>query len=262
MKLNAGCKLVFESENPVPTILMLRPRSAVGQFVLSESYHFEPHILPIEYTDSYGNLCQRIVLPVGKTTIKFEICVETTDEPEIDFSADFVPIEQIPDEIIRFLLPSRYCQSDLLGYLANKIIDENTTAYAQVEAIRTWIYKNHRFEYGTSNSSSTAFDILEKKVGVCRDFAHLGIALCRSINIPARIVVGYLHQLKPMDLHAWFEAYIGNKWYIFDASQANPMGNRIAVAYGLDAADVAIATHFGYSFMEEMEVWVNEGRRQ
>jgi transglutaminase-like putative cysteine protease len=256
MKLTAGCNLVFNSKFPTTSIFMLRPRSGLRQFVLSESYQFEPYLQVTEYTDSYGNFCQRVILPEGNLSIKFEVCVVTEDDLEVDYSAAFVPIEDLPNENIRFLLPSRYCQSDLLGNLAFSIIDVNATGYAQVESIRAWIHKNIKYQYDTSNTTTSAIDTVNSKVGVCRDFAHLGIALCRSISIPARIVVGYLYDLKPMDLHAWFEAYIGNKWYIFDATQAIPKGNRIAVAYGFDAADVALSTHFGDTVFETMEVWV------
>lgn len=129
--------------------------------------------------------------------------------------------------------------------------------YAQVESIRQWIQTQVEYQYGTSNASTAAVETAEKKVGVCRDFAHLGIALCRSLNIPARMVVGYLYQLDPMDLHAWFETYIGQRWYTFDATQSKLKGNRITIAYGQDAADVALSTQFGAMQLIEMKVWVD-----
>ena len=155
-----------------------------------------------------------------------------------------------------FLLPSRYCQSDLLGSLANEIVAGIDPAYDQVEAIRNWLYTHLDYHYDTSNASTSAVDTAQSRVGVCRDFVHLGIALCRSLTIPARMVVGYLYQLEPMDLHAWFEAYVGDRWYTFDATQSEPRGNRVAIAYGRDAADVALATQFGPLTLTEMKVWV------
>lgn len=258
MKLYAGCFLKMEASLPTPTILMLRPRSGGGQFVLSEEYIMEPHVAVSEYTDSYGNFCQRLIIPSGTFSIKTRTCVETIDEIDVDFSAELVPAEDIPEEILSFLLPSRYCQSDLLGHMALEIVEGYPQGYEQVEAIRAWIRKNIVYEYGTSDVSTSALDTARTRTGVCRDFSHLGISLCRSLNIPARMVVGYLYDLKPMDLHAWFEAYLGGRWYIFDATQEKPVGKRISVAYGRDAADVALATHFGLVNLLEMNVWAND----
>ena len=154
-------------------------------------------------------------------------------------------------------MPSRYCQSDRLGDLAGEIAANAATGYDQVAAICRWIQTNIEYAYGTSNASTSAIDTAEQRIGVCRDFAHLGIALCRSLNIPARMVVGYLYKLDPMDLHAWLEAFVGDRWYTFDATQHEPRGNRIAIAYGRDAADVALSTQFGPLKLIEMKVWVD-----
>jgi transglutaminase-like putative cysteine protease len=123
--------------------------------------------------------------------------------------------------------------------------------------IRHWINTRIEYRYETSNASTSAIETAKTRQGVCRDFVHLGIALCRSLTIPSRMVVGYLYQLEPMDLHAWFEAFIGDRWYTFDATQSEPRGNRIAIAYGRDAADVALATQFGLLTLTEMKVWVH-----
>ncbi len=165
--------------------------------------------------------------------------------------------QDLPDGVIQFLLPSRYCQSDQLGKLALEIAGTATPGYDQAEAIRAWIYANVEYAYGTSDASTAALDTAERRVGVCRDFAHLGMALCRALNIPARMVVGYLYRLDPMDLHAWFEAFVGGRWYTFDATQAAPRGGRIVIAYGRDAADVALTTQFGPATLEQMRVWVD-----
>jgi transglutaminase-like putative cysteine protease len=168
-----------------------------------------------------------------------------------------MPVHELPDIVQPFLLPSRYCQSDLVAELAQSIIEDHERAYDQVDAICGWIYANIEYCYGTSNASTSALDTLHGRVGVCRDFVHLGIALCRSLSIPARMVVGYLHELEPMDLHAWYEAFVGGRWYTFDATQSKPRGNRIAIAYGRDAADVAHANQFGPVDLTGMTVWVH-----
>jgi transglutaminase-like putative cysteine protease len=260
MQLSAGCQLSFHALEPTPLILMLRPRSGHGQWILHEDYLLEPSIPVSEYTDSYGNLCQRLLTPLGDLRISTHVRVETAATIDVSADAPFVPVENVPDPVLQFLLPSRYCQSDRLGDLASTITREISPGYPQVEAIRHWIQTNIRYEYGTSDVSTSALETAEHRVGVCRDFAHLGIALCRSLNIPTRMVVGYLYQLEPMDLHAWFEAFVGDRWYTFDATQKEPKGNRIAIAYGRDAADVALATYFGALEMTGINVWVEASK--
>lgn len=155
-------------------------------------------------------------------------------------------------------MPSRYCPSDLLGDDARQLVANVTPGYDQVEAIRHWIHTNVAYSYGTSTGSTSALETFTERRGVCRDFAHLGIALCRGLDIPARMVTGYFHQLKPMDMHAWFEAYVAGRWYTFDATQAKPHGGRIVIAYGRDCADVALAIEFGPAKLSGMRVWVQE----
>ena len=264
MRLNAGCELSFKASAPTPLILMLRPRSGAGQWVVREEYTLEPSTPIVEYTDSYGNLCQRLMTPEGVFRVYTTACVETADAIDVEPDAPYLPVQNVPDTVLQFLLPSRYCEVDRLGDLASEIVGDSTPGYGQVEAIRHWIHTNVTYEYGTSDASTSAIDIAKNHVGVCRDFAHLGIALCRSLSIPTRMVVGYLYQLDPMDLHAWFEVYLGDRgsstegrWFTFDATQPEPRGNRIAIAYGRDAADVALATQFGPLTLNEMKVWVD-----
>jgi transglutaminase-like putative cysteine protease len=257
MKLTAGCRLSFEAIAPSPLILMLRPRSGLGQWVVQEQYQFEPTVPVVEYVDRYGNLCQRLITPQGLFQVNTTAIVETSDTIDVQPGAAFVPVQELPDYALQFLLPSRYCQSDLLGNLAYEIVGRIESAYDQVEAIRNWIHTQVEYRYETSNASTSAVETAKTRVGVCRDFVHLGIALCRSLTISSRMVVGYLYQLEPMDLHAWFEVYVGGRWYTFDATQSEPRGNRIAIAYGRDAADVALATQFGPLTLTEMSVWVD-----
>jgi transglutaminase-like putative cysteine protease len=257
MRLHAGCHFSFETNLPTAATFMLRPRSGEGQWIVSEEYVTEPCIPVVEYTDSYGNLCQRLVVPQGKFSLYTSVVTETADAIAVDGRAPFIPVEDLPSDALHFLLPSRYCQSDMLSSLVWEIVKDAAPGYAQVEAIRSWIFSNIQYRYGTSTASTSAVETAQTRVGVCRDFAHLGIALCRSLNIPARMVVGYLYELKPMDLHAWFEVFVGEQWYTVDPTQAEPKGNRIAIAYGRDAADVAFVTQFGILNLLNMDVWVN-----
>jgi transglutaminase-like putative cysteine protease len=256
MKLAVGCHLTFDATEPTPLILMLKPRSGDSQWVFSETYLLEPFIPAREYADIHGNLCQRLIAPVGILNIRTESRVETSDTISVEPGTPMTAIEFLPDWTLQFLLPSRYCQSDRLLDLAEEIVADYLPGYDRVEAIRAWIHDRIEYRYGTSDSSTSALDTAEQRVGVCRDFAHLGIALCRALDIPARMVVGYLYQLEPMDLHAWFEAYLNGKWYTFDPTQSQPRGNRVTIAYGRDAADVAFATQFCPLILTKMEVWV------
>lgn len=258
MRLQAGCTLHFEAQADTPLVLMLRPRSGAGQWIETETYQLTPHVPVSEYTDSYGNLCQRLVVPAGPFQVRTEVVADTPDAIDVNEAAPYVPVEELPDDVLQFLLPSRYCESDRLGALALDVVADAPPGYGQAEAIRRWIHEKITYQYGTSDASTSAVATAEKRVGVCRDFTHLGIAFCRSLNIPARMVVGYLYHLKPMDLHAWFEAFVGGRWYTFDATQDVPRGNRIPIAYGRDAADVALATQFGPMKLNAMHVWVDE----
>lgn len=258
MRLEAGCQLLFETTEPSPIILMLRSRDRPEQQIIQENCQIEPAVPTVDYTDSYGNRCQRLIAPEGQLRISSTVTADTADTLAVYPGAAFVPVQDLPVEALQFLLPSRYCQSDLLGQLASEIVGDIESAYDQVEAIRHWIHTHVEYRYDTSDASTSAIDTEKTRVGVCRDFVHLGLALCRSLTIPARMVVGYLHELKPMDLHAWFEAYVGDRWYTFDPTQPKPRGNRITLAYGRDAADVALATQFGPLNLIEMNVWVNQ----
>lgn len=235
---------------------MLRPRSGLGQWIVSEAYDLKPLLGAVEYVDCFGNLCQRLVMPEGKLQVKVETCVECADSIDTAPQAPFTAPEELPDAALQFLLPSRYCPADQMEDQAREIVGRGKPGYAGVEAIRAWIHENVEYRRGSSNESTTALDTYEKRAGVCRDYAHVGIALCRSLMIPARMVVGYLHGLEPMDLHAWFEAFVGGRWYTFDATQSEPRGGRIVVAYGRDAADVAITTPFGPIELKGMTVSV------
>ena len=256
MKLEVGCDITVQADEDCPTVAMLRPRSGQAQWLSRESYEFEPWVRSTEYVDTFGNLCQRLVIPRGRMRIRVEAEVETEDLIAIDHDVAPTPVGDLPDDTMQFLLPSRYCPSDRLEQRAREMVAGHPPGYAAVETIRAWIQGNLEYRYGASDSSTDAVDTLRDGAGVCRDFSHVGIALCRSLAIPARMVVGYLHLLDPMDLHAWFEAYIGGRWYTFDGTQTEPRGGRVVLAYGRDAADVAFLSNYGPLQTVDMRVWV------
>lgn len=245
MWLQTSCELAFEITTPTPFILMLRPRSSNQQWIAREEYRIEPSISVVEFTDNYDNLCQRLVAPVGNFSVYTSADVKTVDQVDRAPNAPFVEVQHLPDNTLIYLLPSRYCESERFGDMATSITEGHELGYDQVASIETWLRENIRYEPGSSNFPISAVDVNLKQYGVCRDLSHLGIALCRSLSIPARLVVGYLYQLKPMDLHAWFEAYVGGRWYTFDATQSELNAGYVAIGYGRDAADVAVYNQFG-----------------
>ena len=230
MRLIATAHIQVECPDACPSVAMLRPRSGHAQWVVGERYEITPWLPAKEYVDSFGNLCQRFTLPAGASTIAVRSEVEVDEQLAVDEKAGFTPVEQLPDDVLVYLLQSRYCPSDKMGEHSKPIVEGVSPGYAQVERIRRWIHENHEYKYGVSCESTDALDTMSAKAGVCRDFAHIGVALCRSLQIPARVVVGYLYRLDPMDLHAWFEAFVGGRWYTFDATQKEPSGGRIVVA--------------------------------
>lgn len=245
MWLHTSCELKFNITCPTPFVLMLRPRSGAQQWVASEEYLLYPSVPAFEFTDDFGNLCQRLVAMPGDFTIYTSANIETADAIDQAPGGAFVDIQSLPDTVLKYLLPSRYCESDRFGDMAKEITANQLLGYDQVAAIERWLYNNVSFEPGSSPLPLSAIEVNQQKIGVCRDFAHLGIALCRSLSIPARMVVGYLYGLQPMELHAWFEAYVADRWYTFDATQPVKNGGSVAIGYGRDAADVAIYNQFG-----------------
>src|SRR5687767_2800639 len=175
VRLIASCEINFSAPAPVAAILMLRPRSGWGQWIFREEYDFTPRVPVMEYTDLLGNLCQRVVIPAGKTTLRTSCSAEISDAVDVDADAVLTPPEQLPEPVLHYLLPSRYCPSERLIPLANEITKNTPPGYAQVEAIRSWIRANIEYQYGTSTTETTAEDSVNDRKGVCRDFAHLGI---------------------------------------------------------------------------------------
>ncbi len=245
MWLHATCLLEFHSRVATPFIFMLRPRSGWHQWVGREHYLLNPSISAVEFTDSFGNLCQRLVAPVGQFSVRTAFDIKVAERSDVAPGARFVEVQHLPEETLPFLLPSRYCESDRCTQLAAAIVAGVAPGYDQCTAIVDYVRRTTEYAPGAGQEIVSACEVNERPQAVCRDMAHLGIACCRALSIPARMVVGYLENLQPMDLHAWFEAYVGDRWYTFDPTQNDMRGGRIAIAYGRDAADVAIYSQFG-----------------
>lgn len=256
--LRATCQLTYYFSQPTPVIFLLRPQPDLAQTILQETLQFSPQTPVTAYTDSFGNVCDRVVLPVGDCQVNFSMDVKTNDLIAVAPGLPRTPIEQLPSDTLVYLLPSRYCLPEFLRQQAISITADVTEGYDKAAAICAYIHEHISYEYGSSNSQTTALDTWQQQKGVCRDFAHLGISLTRALDMPARMVVGYLYQLDPMDLHAWYEVFIGGQWYTFDPTQATPKGGRIILGYGRDAADVAFATFFAPFELKRMQVTVEK----
>jgi len=239
------CELSFQLPTATPFIFMLRPRSGAYQWVSSQKFELHPQVAAVEYEDLYGNLCQRVVAPAGIFELKSETIAQTGEIDDEAPAASFMPVSTLPTNVIGFLYPSRYCESDRLSHLAAEITAGYQPGYSQAAAIINWLRNTIDYRPGSSNTLVSALEVKDRGFGVCRDLAHLGIALCRALSIPARLVAGYLHGLEPMDMHAWFEIFVGGRWFTFDPTQTDLTGARLTIAYGRDAADIATFTQFG-----------------
>ena len=245
MWLHASCSLEFEIPVFTPFLLMLRPRSGLQQWIGREQYVLEPSVPAVEFTDPFGNLCQRLVAPPGRFFVHTSADVETPDASDIAPGAPFTEVQALPEATLPFLLPSRFCESDRFTQLATQLVTGIVPGYDQCAAIVDYVRQTLRYAPGAGQQIISACEVNARTEAVCRDMAHLAIALTRALAIPARMVVGYLETLEPMDLHAWFEAYVDGRWYTFDPTQTEMRGGRVAIAYGRDAADVAVYTQFG-----------------
>lgn len=245
MQLQTSCDLTFDILVPTPFVFMLRPRSGAQQWVSSEEYSLSPVVQPSEFTDNFGNLCQRLVAPVGSFSIRTRAIVTVPDITRREPGGAFIEIQNLPSSTLCYLLPSRYCESEHFSRMAAEITAGQRWGYDQVAAIENWVRTSIRYELSGSDAPVAASEVNARQWGVCRDLAHLGITLCRSLCIPARLVVGYLHGLYPMEMHAWFEAYVAGRWYTFDPTQTDLKGGYVVLGYGRDAADVAVYNQFG-----------------
>ena len=247
-------------------MLMLVRAQPDGQHTtLYESRWTEPVIPVHEYVDAYGNYCWRFVAPLGRLRLRYDALVAVTKEPDpVVPDAPLMPVEDLPDETLVFTLPSRYIQSDLLINRAWELFGNTPPTWQRVQAVCDWVHNNVRYQTGSSDPTLTAVDIFVRGVGVCRDFALLATAFCRALNIPARYTFGYFPDIDveppdvPMDFHAWFEAYLGGRWYSFDARHNVPRIGRVVIGRGRDAVDVALTTQYGGNRLIKMTVWSDE----
>lgn len=226
-------------------VLVLRPQSNPHQWVAEDHYDLDPLIDVSEYVDPYGNRGQRLITPTGPFRITTRSRVLTAGAADSAPGAPFVMIQRLPADVLTYLLPSRYCESDRLGTEARRIAGDARPGHDQVARIVQWVRDEIAYVPGSSNTLVSALEVKARGAGVCRDLTHLAMSLCRALSIPARMVVGYLEGLEPMDLHAWFEAYVGGRWYTFDPTQSHLEGGRVMLAMGRDAADVPVFNQFG-----------------
>jgi len=256
MKFNVVTEMEYTARSPGTIILNIHALRTPRQTVISETFDIEPYIKVEELVSVQGE----------NRVIRFEIeessAIKVTYRATIDnyceikdFTyVDEIQVSHMDYNVLPYLYPSRYCQSDKLYRLANNLFGHIVNPFEKVATLTNWIHKNVQYLSGSTNSQTSAFDTVTEQAGVCRDFAHLGIALCRALTIPARYFTGYAYKLKPADFHACFEAYIGSDWVLFDATQLVPLNGLIKIASGRDAADTAIANIFGNVIFTSMQV--------
>ena len=264
MRIHIGCNLVYACSQPTPMLLILEPAYHTQQIVLENRRTITPVTAIEEYLDIYGNKVWRILAPTGKVQIEHHLLIEMPATPDFVFSnLPKTSIENLPSDVLMYTLPSRLCLSDLLIYDAWHLFGHIEGGWEQVQAVCDWIYE-HITYVSDGTSSTTSLDTYQQRHGVCRDFAHLGIAFCRALNFPARYVCGYLPDIgvpvdpSPMDFHAWFEVYIDGIWCTFDARHNVPRIGRVVIAYGRDAIDTAFTTIYGNSQLQSMTVWAEQ----
>ena len=264
-RLQLGCTFVQQSQFPVHTVFQVEPVLDLIATITDEQWLFEPAIATTTYRDLYGNRCRRLMLPTGRSEITYRATAEVPDATEeIDLDAPEVPPQELPDDVLIYTLPSRFCLPDVLANEAWSRFGGLRPGYSRVQAICDYVHRYLTFQYGSSGPWSTAADVYRSGYGVCRDFAHLAVSFCRSLNIPARYVFGYLpeievaHRDQVMDFCAWMEVWLGDRWYTFDPRNNIPRKGRVLIGVGRDAADVAMSTAFGGPWLESMTVVAEE----
>jgi transglutaminase-like putative cysteine protease len=264
--LRVGYDITYGCPQPTPMVLMLNVHySRVSDLVLPDHLHVTPSVPVQVYRDMFGNWCSRIVAPAGLTRLRAEgrIFDAGLPDPSSPFARQ-IPVEQLPDDALIFLLGSRYCETDRLLPLAWQLFDSAPQGWWRVQAICDFVHRHIKFGYEHARPTKTAWEAWNEGQGVCRDFAHLAVTLCRCMNIPARYCTGYISDINmpppygPMDFAAWFEVYLDGGWHMFDARNNKPMYGRVLMARGRDAADVAMITNFGPSTLENFTVICDE----
>jgi transglutaminase-like putative cysteine protease len=266
MLLRVGYELVYYCPQDVPMILLVNIHySRASDMVVPDHLTTEPSIPFTAYRDGFGNWCNRLLAPAGRLGLKADGIIRDSGLPD-----EFVPdakhhsVEELPEETLVFLLGSRYCETDLLSQTAWQLFDSTPPGWWRVQAICDFVHKHIAFDYQNARVTRSAAQAYEERTGVCRDYAHLAIAFCRCMNIPARYCTGYLGDVGTPppwavgDFAAWIEVYVGGQWHTFDPRNNVPRIARVLIARGRDAADVAIATTFGPNFLESFKVWTDE----
>jgi transglutaminase-like putative cysteine protease len=265
MFIRLGFDIQFEIPNPVPIIALLHVHSTRRADLREPDVPRITPAVPItEYEDSFGNVCTRFVAPAGKLRLYHSTLIEDSGEPDaVSPQARQIPVEDLPPEALRHLIASRYCEVDRLLDVAGMLFGHTPLGWPRVQAVCDWVQANVTFGYHFASPTKTAMEVYADRKGVCRDFQHLAITFCRCLNIPARYATGYLGDIgvplvPPMDFSAWFEVYLEDRWWTFDARNNKPRIGRVLMATGRDAADVAITTSFGTSWLTNFTVISDE----
>jgi transglutaminase-like putative cysteine protease len=264
--IRVGCELTYRCPQPTPMILMLNIHfTRVSDIVRPDHLVTVPSLPISSYRDSYGNWCSRIVAPAGETRITTDALINDSGLHDIVApDAKQTPVESLPEETLIFLLGSRYCDTERLLPIAWQLFANAPTGWGRVQAICDFVHQHIEFGYHHARPTKTAWEAYEERTGVCRDFAHLAVAFCRCMNIPARYCSGYLGDMgtqppyPPMDFAGWFDAWLDGRWYTFDPRNNVPRIGRVLMARGRDAADVAISTTFGPNTLTGFRVWTDE----
>ncbi len=266
MLIRLGYDIQFDIDAPVPMVAMLNVHPSRRQDLQEpDSVHVEPALASSDYQDLFGNICTRFVAPAGRLRLSNSTLIEDSGEPDpVNPDAAEMSVDELPSETLRFMMPSRFCEVDLLSNTAVELFGGVPRGWARVQAICDWVHDKVTFSYPQARQTRTALDVYTERVGVCRDFQHLAITFCRALNMPARYVTGYLGDIgippvpSPMDFSAWFEVFLDGRWWTFDARHNTPRIGRVLIATGLDATDVAITTSFGRARLAHFQVTTDE----
>jgi len=266
LEIKVGYELIYDCPQPTPMLLVLNVHySRASDVVIPDHLTTNPSVPIWAYRDSFGNWCTRLVAPAGQLKIASMAVVRDSGTPDIVATyAQQHPIEELPEEALIFLLGSRYCETEKLSEVAWRLFGHTQPGWSRVQAICDFVHNHITFGYEHARPTKTAWEAYDERRGVCRDFTHLAVTFCRCMNIPARYCTGYLGDIGipppygPMDFAAWFEAYLGGRWYTFDPRNNVPRIGRILIARGRDAIDVAIATTFGPNTLLSFKVWTDE----
>lgn len=262
LTIRVGLEFIYQTAKVTPIFLLIKPRLDTTQHIEKEQFTVDPKLSSLEYEDTHGNIVQRLNLPPGRTTIRHDAFVSVPSIPENYGAVDEpAPVEELTPELLRYTLPSRYCDSDKLLDFAYKHFGDVPHGLKRVQAICDWVHNNVEYRFGTGSPTRSAWETIEQRYGVCRDFAHAAVALSRTFNIPTRYVtgyvpdVGYLDPGSPMDFHAYMQVYVGHRWHNYDARFNVPRIGRIRIACGLDAVDGAFSTVYGAAQLVHFDVW-------